>query len=138
VPGEFHQRAHCLGWRQVPQVQFALALADVGVGLLQHGGKQPLLVLEVVVDQPLVERSTLGDAVHARTAQAMLGKFVAGRRQDHCLRALGVALAFFGGSGFGSGHGFIHSIVNRVYPPSGKKKGRCRHRPSDISAGLIT
>jgi hypothetical protein len=57
-----------------------LLLANVAIGLLQHGLEQLLLVLEVVVDQALVQAGALGDAVHARAAEAELGELVAGRR----------------------------------------------------------
>jgi hypothetical protein len=98
-------------------VQRLLGLADVEVGGLQHGQEQAVLVLEVVVDEPLVDPRALGDALHARAAQAMLGKLVARGVQDGLLGAVGVARAGQferrGGRSGGLAHGrHVNRMVN--------------------------
>ena len=98
LPGEFSQPPDRLGRRHVTQVQPGFRFTDVGVGLLQHRQKQLVLAFEVV-EQALVDVGALGNAVHPRTAQAVLRKLVAGGQQDGLLRAVGIARAGFGGLG---------------------------------------
>jgi hypothetical protein len=86
------RRSASLG-RQVGQVQLLFGLADLQVGLLQHGRNSLSLSVEVVVDQALVERGALGDALHARAAQAVFGELVACGLQDGGLGPVRVALA---------------------------------------------
>jgi len=82
------------------ELEPALLAADAFVGALQNGQEEAFLAVEVVVDEPLVEPGALGDAVHARAAQAMLGKLGQRGIEDVLLRAVGVARARFGSGGF--------------------------------------
>ena len=88
APGEGDQAADRLERVARLEVQLALGVADVGVGLLEDGEEQLVLAGEVVVDEPLVDAGALGDRVHARAAEAVRGEL--GRRRGRiacCVRS---------------------------------------------------
>ena len=62
--------------RQIGQVLRGELEAGVGVGevLIEHRGEQPLLALEVDIDQVLVAFGALRYAVHTCTGHAVLGE----------------------------------------------------------------
>jgi hypothetical protein len=80
VPGELDQPPHGRHGLEVGEAQLRLLGPDVAVGLFQHGLEQAFLVLEVVIDQPLVQRGALGDAVHRAPPRPYSANSSRGRR----------------------------------------------------------
>ena len=71
--------------RQLLQMELALALPDLLIGVEEHGRIERLLVAEIVVEQPLVGVGALGDPVDARAIQAVLAELLPRRDEDVAL-----------------------------------------------------
>ncbi len=90
-PGEFEQSHHAIDRRDIKQMQGLLGSANALIGIFEHRAKQFVLVAEVVIKHPLVDTSTLRDAVHSRTTQAARGKLASRSAQDFRPGALRIA-----------------------------------------------
>ena len=113
APGELDQRPDRLQRIARLEMQLALGVADVGVGLLEDGEEELVLAGEVVVDELLVDAAALGDLFHARAAEAVAGELGHRRAQDFLARAVGIARAEFDdGARPGSHAAIIHQTVN--------------------------
>jgi hypothetical protein len=102
VEGGLHQAAHRFQRRQLVQAERAFGVAHAAVGLLQHGGVQPLLAAEVVVDHPLGGAGAGGDVVHPAAGVALLAELSGGGGEYVAPGLVGVAGAARRG-GFGDG-----------------------------------
>ena len=96
------------------------AAADRGVGALEHGHEQLLLAAEVVVDHPLRGARLVGDLVHARAREALVGELARRHLEDLRPSALGVALALREGA---RDHGSIVGVWQGARAGSNERTG---------------
>src|SRR5690606_28265320 len=71
----------------------ALGIAQLRVGLLEHGAEQLVLAAEVVIDHALARARALRDAFAACAGVAVPRELGARRLQDPCARRFGIAAA---------------------------------------------
>jgi hypothetical protein len=90
VPRELDQPPDRLRRFHLGQVEVLLLAPDLGVGTLQDGEKEVLLLAEVVVEHPLVDACSLRDAVHAGAAEAEIGELIGGRDQYRFTGGFGI------------------------------------------------
>ncbi|MOA01776.1 hypothetical protein D3C78_1211980 [compost metagenome] len=93
LEGELDHAAQCRLRVQLVELERRFGGADVAVELLQHGQVELLLAGEVVVDHPLGDVGALGDGIHPRAAQAVLGELGDGGEEDVLAGLLRVVLA---------------------------------------------
>src|SRR5439155_8912943 len=91
APGELDQPLQRLARVAVLEVEVTLGVADMRIALLERGEEQLLFGAVVVIEHPLVRAGPLGDAVDARTAEAVARELDRRRVQNFGTRASGIA-----------------------------------------------
>ena len=92
-PGEGDEgRERGLGVHRV-EVELRLGGADIAIGVLEHRPEEIVLVLEIVVDHPLVGLGASRDGIDPRAGEAKPGELGPGGHEDARLGGVGIAAA---------------------------------------------